>query len=364
LKAVILVGGEGTRLRPLTLSVPKAMVPIVNRPFLAHMVDYLKCHGIDDIILAMGYLPDPIQSHFGDGGSLNVRLTYIIEDSAMGTAGAVKNVEEHIDDVFFVFNGDTFTDIDLTRMLELHRSQKAQVTIALTPVEDPTVYGVVDTDGNGRVQRFFEKPSRDQVTTNMVNAGAYILEPEVLDLIPRGEHFMFERGVFPQLLDRGDAIYGYKSEAYWIDIGTPQKYLRVNHDLLSGKVRGHFAGELVGDRLWVEPGSDIHPRAVLEGPVAVGKDCVIGPGSRVKGPAVIGSGCIVGTESDIEGAVIWPNTRIGGEASLKGCIIAEDVNIGDGSRIPEGCVLGRGVTVESGKELSAGTEVWPVHTAR
>jgi mannose-1-phosphate guanylyltransferase len=323
------------------------------------MIDYLRAHGIDDVILAMGYLPDPIRDHFGDGSSFNVRMTYIIEDSPLGTAGAVKNVAEHIDGTFFVFNGDTFTDIDLTSMLELHRNQKAKVTIALTPVEDPTVYGVVETDDRDRVQHFVEKPSRDAVTTNMVNAGAYVLEPEVLDLIPQGEHFMFEHGVFPELLNRGDAIYGYKSDDYWIDIGTPQKYLRVNHDLLSGKASGSLAGELVGERIWVEQGSEIHPQAILEGPVVIGRNCVVGSDSRVKGPTAIGPGCIVGMDSIIEGAVIWNGTRIGDRASLKECVVAEDVTIGEGSRIMEGCVLGHGVMVESGGRLSAGTAVWP-----
>lgn len=359
MKAVILVGGEGTRLRPLTLSTPKAMVPIANKPFLAHMIDYLKSHGIGEVILAMGYLPDPIQGHFGDGGSLNVKLTYVIEDSPLGTAGAVKNVAGHIDGTFFVFNGDTYTDIDLTKMLELHRNRKAKVTIALTPVEDPTAYGVVETSAAGRVQRFVEKPSRDAVTTNTVNAGAYIMEPEVLSLIPEGEHFMLERGVFPELLSRGEAVYGYKSDAYWIDIGTPQKYLRVNHDLLSGKASGHFAGELAGEKIWMERGSDIHPQAKLEGPVVIGRNCVLGSGSWVKGPAVIGADCIVGVDSSIEGAVIWGGTRVGDRASLEECIIAENVVIGDGSHIPEGSVLGYGVTVESGKKLPAGTEIWP-----
>jgi mannose-1-phosphate guanylyltransferase len=358
-KAVILVGGEGTRLRPLTLSTPKAMVPIANRPFLAHMIDYLKVHGIDDVILAMGYLPDPIQAHFGDGSSSNTRLSYIIEDSPLGTAGAVKNAAGYIDDTFFVFNGDTFTDIDLTKMLELHRNKHAKVTIALTPVEDPTVYGVVETDNGGRVQRFVEKPSRDAVTTNMVNAGAYVLEPEVLNLIPKGEHFMFEHGVFPEILNRGDAIYGYESDDYWIDIGTPQKYLKVNHDLLSGKAMGGFAGELIGERIWVEQGSEIHPQAKIEGPVAIGKDCVLSSGSRVKGPAVIGPDCIMGVDSSIERAVIWNGIRIGAGVSLKECIIAENVTIGDGSQIMEGCVLGHDVMVQDGERLDPGTEVWP-----
>lgn len=359
MKAVILVGGEGTRLRPLTFSVPKAMVPIVNKPFLAHMLEYLSSHGVDDVILAMGYLPDPIRDHFGDGGSLGVRMTYVIEDSPLGTAGAVKNVEGYIDDAFYVFNGDTFTDIDLTQMLKLHRDRKAMATIALTPVEDPTIYGVVETDAAGRVMRFVEKPSRDEVTTHMVNAGAYILEPEVLGLVPRGEKFMFEHGVFPGLLARGDAIYGYESDAYWIDIGTPQKYLRANHDLLAGEVNGRFSGEQVDSRIWLEAGCEIHPRAKLEGPVAVGEGCVIESGARVKGPSVVGAFCNIEANSLVEGSVIWHNTRLGEEASLRGSVVAENVTIGDKTEIGDGCILGHNVSVGGGARLTPGTEVWP-----
>ena len=359
MKAVILVGGEGTRLRPLTFNTPKAMVPIVNRPFLEHMIEYLKGHGIDDIILTLYHLPDRIQRYFGDGSSFGIKLTYAVEDSPLGTAGAVKNVAAHLDETFFVFNGDIFTDIDLTAMMEFHRQRGSKVTIALTPVEDPTIYGVVETNAEGKVERFIEKPSRDAVTTNMINAGTYIVAPEVLSHIPKGLSFTFEQGLFPLLLERGDPVYAYQSDAYWIDIGTPEKYLKLHHDLLTGRVTRSFLGECAGKGIWVEEGCDIHPQAELEGPAVIGRNCVIGSRARVKGPSAIGQDCRIGSGSLIEGTIVWQNTRLGQGVSLKNCVIAENVFIGDRSQVMEGCVLGNNVLVGSDQRLTQGTKVWP-----
>lgn len=204
MKAVILVGGEGTRLRPLTYSTPKPMVPILNRPFLEHMLKYMKSHHINDVILALCYLPDHIRAYFGNGSDYGVKLTYDVETSPLGTAGAVKNVAQHLDETFFVFNGDVFTDLNLTAMLDTHRKKSSKATIALTPVDDPSMYGVVETDTNDRVKRFVEKPKREEATTNMINAGIYILEPELLEYIPANQNYMFERGLFPLLLEQGD----------------------------------------------------------------------------------------------------------------------------------------------------------------
>lgn len=359
MKAVVLVGGEGTRLRPLTFNTPKSMVPIANRPFLEHMIEYLKGHGIDDILLTLCYLPDYTRRYFGDGSNFGIKLTYAVEDSPLGTAGAVKNVAEHLDETFFVFNGDIFTDIDLTAMMELHRQGGSKATIALTPVEDPTIYGVVETNAVGRVQRFIEKPCRDAVTTNMINAGAYILAPEVLDHIPRGLSFTFERGLFPLLLERGDPMYGYQSDAYWIDIGTPEKYLKLHHDLLVGRINRSCRGEPAGEGIWVEEGCDIHPQARLEGPVILGRNCIIGSGVLVKGPSAIGQGCRIGAGSLVEGAVVWQNAHLSREVSLKNCVIGENVIIGERTQVMEGCVLGSSVIVESDQRLGQGTKVWP-----
>lgn len=351
MKAVILAGGEAIRLRPLTYSTAKIMVPILNRPLLEHLINYLKKHSIVDIIIALGKQVEQIQSYFGDGSKFGVRIAYSVEYFPMGTAGAVKNAERFLDKPFIVFNGDIFTDIDLTAMMDLHCEKKASASIALTPVEDPTIYGVVETDAGNRVKRFVEKPSWDEVTTNMINAGIYILEPEILNYIPPKVFFTFERNVFPAALERGQAIYGYPSEAYWIDIGTPEKYLRLNHDLLQ---------RYVGDN-GVEFGgkSIVHPQAQIEGPVIIDQGCFIGKNSIIRGPAVIGSGCQIEEGATVEGAVLWQNCKVGKGAKLKNCVVASNCYIGDESEVLDGCVLGDNVRIERGNKLSQGIRIWP-----
>lgn len=235
MKAVILVGGEATRLLPLTCNTPKAMVPVLNIPFLEHVIRYLSKHQIKDIILAQGYLAQPIEDYLGDGSQLGVKLNYVVEDTPLGTAGAVKNAERYLDETFLMLNGDIFTDLDITAMIDLHQERKAKATIALTPVDDPTSYGLIETDAEGRITRFLEKPKRSQVTTNTINAGTYTLEPEILAQMPPQTKISIEREVFPLLLEQGKPVYAYPSSAYWIDMGTPEKYFRLHRDLLSGE---------------------------------------------------------------------------------------------------------------------------------
>ena len=289
MRAVILVGGEGTRLRPLTCNIPKPMVPVANRPFLEHMLNHLKRHGIDDVVLAVCYLPDHISSYFGDGSALGMRLAYIVEEAPLGTAGAVRNVHERepFGSTFLVFNGDVYTDLDLTAMIESHRELRATASIALTPVEDPTVYGIVETAHDNRVRRFLEKPSWDAVTTNMINAGTYVLEPEVLSHMSPG-YCTFERDVFPGLLSAAYPLYGFPSRGYWLDIGTPEKYLQLHHDILMGKVPGNLPGERLIEGVWVEEGCDMRPTARVTGPVLMGRNCFLGDHVHVNGPLVMG----------------------------------------------------------------------------
>ena len=349
MKAVFLVGGEGTRLRPLTCNTPKAMVPVLNRPFLEHVISYFKGHGGVDIILAAKQQSRHLQDYFGDGAELGVRLTYSVEDFPRGTAGAVKKAEKFLGGPFVVFNGDVFTALDLTAMLRFHREKKPVATIALTPVEDPTFYGVVETDKEGRVRRFTEKPARDKVTTNMINAGLYIVEPGILDCIAADTFFSFEHDVFPPLLEKGQAIYGFPIEAYWIDIGTPEKYLRLNRDLLLRDVKGvKFEGES-----FVHPSARISPPAVIGAGGSIGKDAV------VKGPVVIGPGCRIGQGATVEGAVLWQNCEIGRRAKLRNCVIASECSIEPQSKIGDNCVLGDNVTVARGTRLPDGIMVWP-----
>jgi len=350
MKAVILAGGEATRLRPLTCNTPKIMVPILNRPYLEHLAGYLKRHGITEMILAVGKVPDRVRDHFGDGSGFGVRIAYSTEEIPLGTAGAVKNAERFLDGPFLVFNGDILTDIDLSDMVQAHRRNKAMASLALTPVDDPTIYGVVETDSEGRVRRFTEKPSRDRVTTNMINAGIYVLEPEILSHITPDTFSMFERDVFPPLLESGHAIYGYPSHDYWIDIGTPDKYLKLHRDLLRRQSDNaiRFEGE-----------ASVHPSARIEGPAIIGEGCSIDRDSVIRGPAVLGARCHVGANAVIEGVVLWPDCRLGSGARVKNCLAACACTIGEQAEVPEGCVLGDGVMIEQGRSLSDGVKVWP-----
>lgn len=350
MKAVILIGGLGTRLRPLTCNLPKAVVPILNRPFIAHLINYLKKHGINDIILAMGYRPDPIQEYLGDGKDLGVHITYVIENAPLGTSGAIKNVEQFLDDTFVVFNGDIITGIDLTSMIGQHRQLKPAVSIALTPVDNPTIYGVVETDDRGMVRRFVEKPPADQVTTNMINAGIYIIEHDVLDLIPEAKHSMFENYLFPKLLEMGKPILSFPSDAYWIDIGTPEKYLKTNLDLLSaGDISSDFSGN----------GSVIPESARIEGPVLIAKNCRVGEGAVIKGPAVVGANCSIGKEAVLERSVLWHDAVIREKAAIKNTIVCSSASIGQRSRIIDNCVIGDSVSITPDTVLGMGSLIWP-----
>lgn len=356
--AVILVGGEGTRLRPLTTNIPKPMVPIVNRPFLEHVIDYLKGYGVNEIVLALCYLSDCIQGHFGDGSALGARLIYEVEERPLGTAGAVKNLEGHLKSTFLVFNGDIFTDLDLGAMMAFHREKRAKATIALTPVENPTLYGVVETDSGDRVERFIEKPSWDAVTTNMINAGTYILEPEVLQYVPSGVHYTFEHGLFPLLLKMDLPIYGYKSAAYWIDIGKPENYFQLHHDLLIGKIVRPFSGKPLANDIWVGEGCVIHPLARIKGPAVIGDNCTIGSKVHLAGPTVLGRGCRIGEAALIEGVVLWENSRVGRGVTLKNCVVGSSCVVGKDSCILDGSILGDNVVIGRGNKLEHGVRVW------
>ena len=328
LTAVILVGGQGTRLQPLSNYIPKPMVPVLNKPFLEHTFAYLKRYGIKEIILASSYLPEVIQDYFGDGSRLGVHLTYSVEDTPLGTAGAVKKVEEHLNSTFAVLNGDIFTDLNIADMVALHRHKGARATISLMWVDNPSAFGVVETDNDGRVRRFIEKPSPDRITTNWINAGTYILEPEVLEHVPRDSHYMFERGLFPHLLELGEPVYGYPFSGYWLDMGTPGKYLHLNCDLLLEKTTSFLVHGLSKDGISCDRDVIIHPSAQIEGPVVIGNKCKIDQGVYIKGPVVIGPGCHIGSNARIETAILWGNSHVGSGTSLKKCIITSNTILG------------------------------------
>lgn len=338
MKAVILVGGEGTRLRPLTYTTVKAMVPVLNRPFIEYVIKHLGNHNINEIILAMGYRPDSIRDYFDEADKLNVGLVYSIENSLLGTAGAVKNAERYINanGSFFVFNGDIFTDINLTDMLNFHKQKNAKVTIALTPVDDPTQFGVIETDNQQRVTRFVEKPSRQEVTSNLINAGTYILEPEIMDAIPQGKRYMFEHDVFPKLLAEGEPVYGYPANAYWMDMGTPEKYLRLSQDLLLGKCSLIHSQP---EDIHVAKRSSIHPHARLTGPLMIDENCTISSDVQIKGPSVIGPECKINASAMIECSILWQNVSVGKNAVIKNSIIANDSHIENNTHIENAVIV-------------------------
>ena len=357
MKAVILAGGKATRLLPLTCNTPKAMVLVLNTPFLEYVLRHLSRHGIKEAILALSQSQgQPIESYLGDGRQIGVRLYYSIEDTPLGTAGALKNAERYLDDSFVVLNGDVFTDLDITAMINLHRERKAKVTIALTPVDDPTPYGLVETSTANRVTRFVEKPSPGEIVTKMINAGIYILEPEVLALIPAQKSVSLEREIFPRLLAEREPFYAYSSDAYWLDIGTPEKYFQVHQDLLGGKSKlyglASDKGVLIGE------GSEVHRTAQIQGPVLVGANCSIGPRVKLIGPVVIGPGGTILEGSAIEQSVIWRNARMGPEATVKSSILADNCHL-EANSVVEGAVLGDDVVVERGSRLEPGSHVWP-----
>lgn len=356
MKAIILVGGQATRLRPLTCNTPKAILPVLNTPFLEYVIRHLSKHRIKDIILAQGYLAQPIEHYLGDGSRLGVKLNYVVEDTPLGTAGAVKNAEKYLDETFLMLNGDIFTDLDITAMIEHHRERKAKATIALTPVDDPTSYGLVETEARGRITQFLEKPSPSQVTTNMINAGTYVLEPDILAQIPPQTKVSIEREVFPLLLEQGKPVYAYPSPAYWIDTGTPEKYLQLHRDLLSGRSSQYTpasTGEVV-----IGEHSDIHPTARIKGPVIIGNNCTIGRNTRLTGPVVIGSGGKILEDTVIEESIIWRNVELGQRVNLRNSTIADNCCL-TGDNTIEDSVLGDNVTVARGCNLEPGSKIWP-----
>lgn len=356
MQALILVGGEATRLRPLTCHTPKSMVPVLNIPFLEHVIRYLGKHAVRDIILAQGHLPKPMDDYFQDGSQFNSKLTYALEAKPMNTAGAVKNAEQFLRDRFFVLNGDIFTDLDLTAMLKFHQEKKAIVTIALTPVEDPTAYGLIETNSDGRVTRFLEKPGRDQITTNMINAGTYILEPEVLRYIPPNTNFSFERQLFPGLLERGEAVYAYSSSSYWIDIGTPEKYFQLHRDLLNGQSRGYALTR--GKEIQIGQGCRIDPTARIEGTVLIGDNCSLSRGVHLIGPVVLGSGVNILEDTVIQETIAWQNITFGPRVNIKNSLIGNECYL-DSDCWMEKTVVGDHITITSKTRLGPGSRIWP-----
>jgi mannose-1-phosphate guanylyltransferase len=354
-QALILAGGEGTRLRPLTSTVPKPVVPLVDRPFIAFMLDWLRSHGVDDVVMSCGHLASGVRDVLGDGESVGVRLRYIEEPRPLGTGGALKYAEDLLDERFLMLNGDVLTDIDVSGQLAAHSSSGARVTLALYPVEDPSAYGLVRLAGDGSVTEFVEKPAPDQIDTNNISAGVYVLEKSVLSLLVKGEPASIERDVFPQLV--GDGLYGHVSTGYWKDIGTPERYLEATFDILEGSVSTEVGTRMGSGYVCVEQGVSVAGRIVPAALVEGG--CQIGVGARIGGRAVLEHGVVVGAGTTIESAVVMAGAVIGENCTLRGCIVAGGARIGDHCVVDGMSVIGEGVTLGADNVVSNGARVFP-----
>ncbi|HKA19239.1 MAG TPA: NDP-sugar synthase [Blastocatellia bacterium] len=331
MQALILAGGKGTRLRPLTMHTPKPIVPIANKPFLLYQLELLKRADVKDVILSLSYQPQKIEDKIGDGTDYNVRVSYAVEASPLGTAGAYRNAASMISETTVVFNGDVLTDIDMNEVIRSHRERQAAATIVLAPVPNPTAYGLVETDKDGRVRRFLEKPKPEEVTCDTINAGIYILEPRVLDYVPEGEPFMFEYGVFPKLLEHNEPFYSYVWRGYWRDIGTASSYLQANLDVIAGRV------ELLPPPT-TQRGEKFDESAEVEPPSAVDPGCTLKPGVRIIN-SVISRNCYIEERARIENCVIRAGTRIGAGSFIQRAVIGKGCHIGRSVEI-KGAVLG------------------------
>ncbi|MGI5915448.1 MAG: sugar phosphate nucleotidyltransferase [Anaerolineae bacterium] len=369
MKAVVMAGGAGTRLRPLTINRPKPMVPMVNKPVIAHILELIKRHGITDVVITLQYMAESIQDYFGDGQSHGMNIQYSIEQTPLGTAGSVKQAQPLLDDTFIVISGDAVTDIDLSAVIEYHRSRQALATLTLYRVSNPLEYGVVIIDENGRVQRFQEKPSWGEVISDTVNTGIYVLEPQVLDYFEPEISYDFSKNLFPMMLEKGDPMFGYVADGYWCDVGNLAEYIRATGDILHGRVRVEPLGEQIRAQVWAEEGAEIAPDAQFYGPVFLGKGAKIKEGVIIHGPTVVQDYSMIDRYAHLERSIVWRNCYVGENAELRGAVVGQQSSlkskavvfeggvIGDSSVIGEGAVIHPSVKIWPGKEIESGATV-------
>ena len=349
------MGGQGTRLRPLTYDIPKSLVPLRNRPFIGYMLDFLRGAGLDGAVLSLGYLPDPIQAYLCDKQDLvGFSVDYAVEDHALGTAGGIKNAEKYLDDTLVVVNGDVLTGMDLSMTIQVHKASDALATIVLTSVEDPTAYGLVEVDHEMLVHRFIEKPAADEVTTNLVNAGVYVLEPEVLAMIPAGREVSIEREIFPELQESG-RLRAHITSSYWRDIGTPRSYLAASHDVLSGAVGAHEGFEYKAVDTSVECGKNVR----LLPPVSIAEGCKISDLATIGGRSSLGKGSVVGEGAVVEGSILLDGAEVEAGAVVRGSVMGPRARVGNNAIVRGLSVLGAGCVVGEGNVLDQGIRVNP-----
>jgi mannose-1-phosphate guanylyltransferase/phosphomannomutase len=362
MKAVIMAGGEGTRLRPLTSNHPKPMLPMANRPMMEHVVNLLRNNGFEDIVVTVAFMANAIRSYFGDGSEFGVQMVYATEESPLGTAGSVRNARQELDERFLVISGDVLTDIDLSAVVEYHAEQGALATLALKSVDDPLEFGIVITNEDGTIQRFLEKPTWGQVFSDTINTGIYVLEPEIFDFIPEGRSVDFSGEVFPQVLEAKRPLYGYVADGYWEDVGTLEAYLRAHQDILDEKVQITTQGFPLRPGVWLGKGTDVHPTARIEGPAIIGDNCRIGANVLIGEYCTVAPNVRIGVNSSIQHAVIHDHGYLGNGVRLEGCVIGRSCDLRQGVRCEEGVVLGEECFVGAQAVLKAGVKVYPFKT--
>lgn len=360
MKVVVMAGGTGSRLRPLTLTRPKPMVPIVNQPVMAHIRDLLRAQGFREMVVTLQYMADHVQDYFGTGREHGMRIEYAIEEVPLGTAGSVRNARRHLDDAFVVVSGDALTDLDLHPVIDFHRNVGALATQVLYRVPNPLEYGVVIIADDGRVEQFLEKPSWGEVISDTVNTGIYVLEPEVLDYIPDDRSYDFSQELFPELLKAGAPLYGYVADAYWTDVGTIQEYMQASFDVLEGRVRlGREIGHPIGGGIWTEDDVEIAGDAQLYGPIFLGAGVKIKGAVVVHGPSIIRNSTVVDNRAHVDRSIIWRNAYVGEGAELRGATVCRQVNIKRKAVLFEGVVVGDNSIVGEGALLHPDVKIWP-----
>ncbi|HEY1727479.1 MAG TPA: mannose-1-phosphate guanyltransferase [Candidatus Baltobacteraceae bacterium] len=357
-----MAGGEGSRLRPLTSRTPKPLVPIANKPVMQHIIELLREHGITELVATVHYLADEIESYFGDGSNFGVSISYVVEDTPLGTAGAVKLAQPWLSEDFLVISGDVLTDCDISAIVDRHRTQGNDATIGLMRVSNPLEFGVVITEGDGRITRFLEKPSWGEVFSDTINTGIYVLRPHVLDRMDRGGVYDFSREIFPPMLHDGELLGSYILQGYWTDVGNLQQYQQANYDALAGRVPARQSGIEIEPGIWAGERCRIHPSAELIGPLQLGDDVQIGEGVTLEGPATIGDRTIVGDRAKIMRAVVWEDAYVGADSNLTDCTVADHDILKDHVVVGEGVVIGSHVTVGSGARIRPLLKIWPDKT--
>jgi mannose-1-phosphate guanylyltransferase / phosphomannomutase len=362
-KAVVMAGGEGTRLRPMTANQPKPLLPVVNKPIMEHVLLLLKRHGFTETVVTVQFLASLVRNYFGDGEDVGMSLQYATEEMPLGTAGSVKNAEDELRaDPFLVISGDALTDIDLSALVQYHQENSALVTVALTRVPNPLEFGIIIVDEDGRIQRFLEKPTWGQVFSDTVNTGIYVMEPEVLAEVPAGVSVDWSGDVFPQLLKSGAPLYGWIADGYWEDVGSHESYLKAQADVLSGRVEAEIDGFEVSPGVWVSEGAEVDPEALLSGPLCIGDYAKIEAGAQLREFTVVGSNVVVKEGAFLHRAVVHNNVYVGQGTTLRGCVIGKNTDVMGSARIEEGAVIGDECVIEPEAYVSAGVKVYPFKT--